>query len=141
MPQVPQAQLEQQVRLVLQVQQAQQEPKVQQEQLAQLALLVQLVRLVRLVQQAQQALAFWLVLAHKLAITPLQSATLMSWSQSMRPLPSQFRLLCMLPTTKSTYNKLVLASLHLHKVQELQLPQLVQQRRLQKQELNIQLVL
>jgi hypothetical protein len=141
MPQVPQAQLEQQVRLVLQVQQAQQEPKVQQGQLAQLVLLVQLVRQAQLVPQVQQALAFWLVLAPKLATTHLQSATSMSWSQLMRLPPLRCRLLFMLRMTKFTFNKLALANSHLRRVQVSQSPQLAQQLQLQKQELNIQLVL
>jgi hypothetical protein len=47
----------------------------------------------------------------------------------------------MLPTTKSTCNKLALVNLHSRKVQVSQSHQLAQQLQRQKQELNIQLVL
>jgi hypothetical protein len=59
----------------------------------------------------------------------------------MRQQQSQYRLPSLLLTTKSTFSKLALANLHLHRVLALQSHQLVQLLLLQKQEHNTQLAL
>jgi hypothetical protein len=139
--QVPQVQLERQAHRVTSAQLEQLEPKAQRVPQVQLEQLAQLGQLALQAQQAQQVLAFWLVSVLNRVVTLLQSEILTSLLQSVRQVQLLCRLQCLLQMTKSTFNRLVLANLHLHKALVLQSPQLERLLQLLKQEHGILLAL